>query len=119
MKKLPGKKVSRPPTGAAGWVIKLAHFPYDWRRAKAVLGRERGHWGVDPRNHYQRDVSRWQEVEHRQRRPRSALNLALPRNALLALLPFAPGEPLDQYLNPYHSHPAHARNLLLCARPVL
>ena len=79
----------------------------------------RGHWGVETRNHYKRAVSLWQEDAHRHRRPRAALNLALTRNALLAIIPFEPGEPLDQYLNHYHSHPAHALNLLLRARPVL
>ena len=74
---------------------------------------------METRNHDKRDVSLWQEDEPRHRRPRAALHLALSRNALPASIPFEPGEPLDQYLNHYHSHPAHALNLLRRARPGL
>ena len=79
----------------------------------------RGHWSVENRNHHKRDASAWQEDHHRHRRPKAALNLALTRNALLAIIPFEQGEPLAQYFELYHRHPAKALNLILNARPVL
>jgi len=79
----------------------------------------REHWSVENRNHYKRDASAWQEDRHRHRRPNAALNLALTRNALLAIIPFEQGEPLAHFFELYHRHPAKALNLILQARPVL
>ena len=79
----------------------------------------RGHWSVENRNHHKRDASAWQEDRHRHRRPNAALNLALTRNALLALIPFEQGEPLAHFFELYHRHPAKALNLILHARPAL
>ena len=79
----------------------------------------RGHWSVETRNHYKRDASVWQEDRHRHRKPNAALNLALTRNVLLALIPFAQGEPLAQFFECYHRHPPRALRLILEARPVL
>ena len=52
----------------------------------------RGHWSVENRNHHKRDASAWQEDRHRHRKPNAALNLALTRNVLLALIPPAVSE---------------------------
>jgi predicted transposase YbfD/YdcC len=79
----------------------------------------REHWSVENRNHFKRDTSAWQEDHHRHRRPKAALNLALTRNALLAIIPFEQGEPLSHFFELYHRHPAKALNLILHARPVL
>lgn len=79
----------------------------------------RGHWSVENRNHHKRDASAWQEDRHRHRRPKAALNLALTRNALLAIIPFQQGEPLAHFFELYHRHPAKALNLILHSRPVL
>jgi predicted transposase YbfD/YdcC len=79
----------------------------------------REHWSVENRNHFKRDTSAWQEDHHRHRRPKAALNLALTRNALLAIIPFEEGEPLSHFFELYHRHPAKALNLILHARPVL
>jgi len=79
----------------------------------------RGHWSIENRNHHKRDASAWQEDRHRHRRPRAALNLALTRNALLAIIPFQQGESLAHFFELYHRHPAIALNLILQARPVL
>jgi predicted transposase YbfD/YdcC len=47
----------------------------------------RGHWGgVEIRNHWRRDAV-WGEDRSRTRRPTALANLAVLRNALLALLP--------------------------------
>ena len=79
----------------------------------------RGHWSIENRNHHKRDASAWQEDRHRHRRPHAAMNLALTRNALLALIPFQQGEPLAHFFELYHRHPAIALNLILHSRPVL
>ena len=79
----------------------------------------REHWSIENRNHHKRDASAWQEDRHRHRRPKAALNLALTRNALLAIIPFQQGEPLAHFFELYHRHPAQALNLILHARPVL
>lgn len=79
----------------------------------------RNHWGVENRNHHKRDASAWQEDRHRHRRDNAALNLALTRNALLAIIPFEQGVPLAHFFELFHRHPAHALNLILHSRPVL
>lgn len=85
------------------------------RSTKAV----REHWSVENRNHHKRDASAWQEDRHRHRRPNAALNLALTRNALLAIIPFEQGVPLAHFFELYHRSPSKALNLILTARPVL
>jgi len=40
-----------------------------------------------PGGHWKRDASQWREDACRLRRPKAARNFALPRNALLALIP--------------------------------
>lgn len=79
----------------------------------------RGHWSVENRNHHKRDASAWQEDRHRHRRPNAALNLALTRNALLAIIPFEQGQPLAHFFELYHRHPAKAIHLILQATPVV
>ena len=85
------------------------------RAANAV----RQHWSVENRNHHKRDASAWQEDRHRHRKPNAALNLALTRNVLLALIPFEEGQPLGHFFEAYHRHPRHALRLILKASPVL
>ena len=85
-------------------------------RAAAAV---RGHWSVENRNHHKRDASAWQEDRHRHRRPNAALNLALTRNVLLALIPFEEGQPLAHFFEIYHRHPHHALRLILKAQPVV
>jgi predicted transposase YbfD/YdcC len=79
----------------------------------------RQHWSVENRNHYKRDASPWQEDRHRHRKPNAALNLALTRNVLLALIPVDHNQPLAHFFELYHRHPRQALQLLLNARPVL
>jgi hypothetical protein len=79
----------------------------------------RGHWSIENRNHHKRDASAWQEDRHRHRRPNAALNLALTRNALLAIIPFEQGQPMAQFFELYHRHPAKALHLILNVRPIL
>jgi predicted transposase YbfD/YdcC len=85
------------------------------RAANAV----RQHWSVENRNHHKRDASAWQEDRHRHRKPNAALNLALTRNVLLAMIPFEEGQPLGHFFEAYHRHPRQALRLILKASPVL
>jgi predicted transposase YbfD/YdcC len=85
------------------------------RSTKAV----RQHWSVENRNHHKRDASAWQEDKHRHRKSPAALNLALTRNILLAIIPFEAGQPLAHFFEHYHRHPHLALRLILNALPVL
>jgi predicted transposase YbfD/YdcC len=89
------------------------------REKARAAGAVRGHWSVENRNHYKRDASAWQEDRHRHRKPNAALNLALTRNVLLALIPIEAGKPLGHFFERYHRHPPHALRLILRAKPVL
>ena len=89
------------------------------REKKRATDAVRQHWSVENRNHHKRDASAWQEDRHRHRKPNAALNLALTRNVLLALIPFEQGQPLAHFFEQYHRHPHHALRLILNARPVL
>lgn len=66
----------------------------------------RGHWaGVEIRNHWRRDAL-WGEDRSRTRNPSALANLALVRNALLALIPDHFGAtPLKQLHEDLHSDP--------------
>ena len=91
------------------------HAEEKFRSAAAV----REHWSVENRNHHKRDSSAWQEDRHRHRKPNAALNLALTRNVLLAIIPFEEGQPLADFFELYHRHPRQALHLILNAPPVL
>ena len=98
----------------------IRHFltSLDHEQDKRIGRAVRGHWGIENRNHYKRDTSLWQEDAHRHRRINIAQNLALTRNALLAVMPFAEGVPLSSCFEVYQRHPAKALQLILHARPV-
>jgi hypothetical protein len=78
----------------------------------------RGHWSVENLNHYKRDTCLWQEDGHRHRRVNIAQNLALTRNALLAIIPFGPDQPLSSYFEFYQRHQVKAIHLILHSAPV-
>lgn len=84
-----------------------AHTPAQWQ---ALV---RGHWGgVEIRNHWRRDAI-WGEDGSRTRNATALANLALLRNALLALLPeHFPHIPLPQIKERLHSHPAACLRVL-------
>jgi predicted transposase YbfD/YdcC len=73
----------------------------------------RGHWaGVEIRNHWRRD-SLWGEDRSRTRKPWALANLALLRNALLAIIPaHFPNLPLKQVFERLHSNPSAALSVL-------
>ena len=78
----------------------------------------RGQWSVENLNHYKRDTSLWREDDHRHRRVNIAQNLALTRNALLAIIPFGEDEPLSSCFEKYQRYPAKAIQLILHSAPV-
>ena len=78
----------------------------------------RGHWSVENLNHYKRDTCLWREDDHRHRRVNTAQNLALTRNALLAIIPFCVGEPLSSWFEIYQRNPAKAIQLIFHAAPI-
>ncbi len=82
--------------------------------AKAV----RGHWMVENANHYKHDTCQWREDDHRHRRINVAQNLALTRNALLAIIPFGDEQNLRTLLDEYHRNPGKAIHLILHAHPI-
>jgi hypothetical protein len=64
----------------------LSSAPPEQYRPQQWLGLIRGHWaGVEIRNHWRRDVL-FGEDQSRSRNPNLLANMALIRNALLALL---------------------------------
>jgi predicted transposase YbfD/YdcC len=78
-----------------------AYSPAQWQHLI------RGHWaGVEIRNHWRRDAI-WGEDRSRTRNPNALANLALLRNALLALLPeHYPDISHSEIHERLHSHPA-------------
>ena len=92
--------------------------PRGGRREGRAGEAARGHWSIENRNHYKRDASAWREDDHRHRKPNAALNLALTRNALLALIPFEENEPLALYFELYSRDRSKAIALLLRAEPL-
>jgi predicted transposase YbfD/YdcC len=89
--------------------------PAEKQRIPAAV---RGHWSVENLNHYKRDTSLWREDDHRHRRVNIAQNLALTRNALLAIIPFGADEPLSGWFEIYQRKPAKAIQLILRAAPI-
>lgn len=75
-------------------------------RAEQGLGLIRGHWdGVEVRNHWRHDAL-LDEDGSRSRNARLLANVALIRNALLALLAeHHPDQPLPELLEHFHSRP--------------
>lgn len=85
----------------------LSSAERDERTPEQWQGLVRGHWGgVEIRNHWRRDAL-WGEDRSRTRNPTALANLALLRNALLALLPDHFGATsLKEIHEELHSKPA-------------
>ena len=91
----------------------LSSCPPGKYRPEQWLGLIRGHWGgVEVRNHWRRDALLGED-DSRSRHPHLLANVALIRNALLALLAdHHPDLPLPELLEQLHSRPARCLNLL-------
>ena len=90
----------------------------DQCRQKRAAKSVREHWSVENKNHYKRDTCQWREDDHRHRRPKAAQNLALTRNALLAIIPYDEQTPLSAKLDEYQSYPNRALKLVRQAHPI-
>ena len=77
----------------------------------------RSHWSAENKNHHKRDHHVWQEDRHRHRRANIAQNLALTRNALLAIIPFDEKNNLPTLIIDYSDRKQLAINLILKAHP--
>ncbi len=77
----------------------------------------RAHWSVENKNHHKRDHHVWQEDRHRHRRGNIARNLALTRNALLAIIPFDEDKNLPSLIVDYQDRKQLAIDLIMKATP--
>lgn len=81
----------------------------------AAIGRE--HWSVENKNHWRKDATAWREDRSARRTPRGARNLALLRNAILALIEPGRHPSLNQAFLHYADHRAEALRLIIHASP--
>lgn len=85
----------------------------------ARLGTDaREHWSVENKNHHKRDHHVWQEDRHRHRRVNIAQNLALTRNALLAIIPFDEKNNLPSLIVGYQDRKQQAIDLIPKTTPL-
>jgi len=77
----------------------------------------RGHWSVENLNHWKRDATYWREDRAPKRNPRGAKNLALLRNALLAVIPFERFDSLNDAFDHYRDNRAKSVQLIKSAPP--
>lgn len=78
----------------------------------------RGHWSVENLNHWKRDATTWREDRSPKRSARGAKNLALLRNALLAVIPFEDFHSLNDAFETYFKKTHKAVSLILFAAPI-
>ncbi len=77
----------------------------------------REHWSVENLNHWKRDASYWREDRSPKRNPRGAKNLALIRNALLAIIPFEEFDSLNDAFDYYRDHREKSVRIIKTAPP--
>ena len=78
----------------------------------------REHWSVENQNHWKRDATTWREDRSPKRNARGAKNLALLRNALLAVIPFEDFHSLNDAFETYLKKTHKAVSLILFAQPI-
>lgn len=78
---------------------------------------ERGHWSVENLNHWKRDATYWREDRAPKRNSKGAKNLALLRNALLAVIPFELFNSLNDAFDYYRDNRAKSLKLIKTAPP--
>jgi len=77
----------------------------------------REHWSVENLNHWKRDATYWREDRAPQRNPRGAKNLALLRNALLAVIPFESFDSLNDAFDYYRDNRGQSLKIIKTASP--
>lgn len=81
----------------------------------AEIGRR--HWSVENKNHWRKDATVWREDRGTRRKPRGAKNLALLRNAILAIIEPGLHDSLNQTFLHYADHRTEALRLITKAAP--
>ncbi len=77
----------------------------------------RGHWSVENKNHWKKDATLWREDRGSRRKAKGAKNLALLRNAILAIIPPDEHASLNQAFLHYADHRTDAIRLLTRMTP--
>ena len=77
----------------------------------------REHWSVENLNHWKRDSTYWREDRAPKRNPRGAKNLALFRNALLAIIPFESFGSLNDAFDYYRDNRGKSLKIIKTASP--
>ena len=77
----------------------------------------RGHWSVENKNHWKKDASLWREDRGTRRKAKGARNLALLRNAILALIRQEEHASLNHAFLHYADHRPAAIRLLTQSLP--
>jgi predicted transposase YbfD/YdcC len=97
------------------------HFITTLRESDAsharLAGIVRGHWSVENKNHWRKDATVWREDRCVRRKPKGAKNLALLRNAILALIDPDQHASLNQAFLHYADHRAEAIRLITKSTP--
>lgn len=87
------------------------------RTHKQLAAIIRQHWSVENLNHWKRDSSMWREDRSSLRCAKGAKNLALLRNAALAILPFEQHSSLNAAFDHYRDYRGKSLKLIKNARP--
>lgn len=82
-----------------------------------LLKMVRGQWSVENLNHWKRDATYWREDKAPKRNPKGAKNLALMRNALLAVIPFEEFDSLNDAFDTYRDNRDKSVKLIRNASP--
>jgi len=77
----------------------------------------REHWSVENLNHWKRDATYWREDRAPKRNPRGVKNLALLRNALLAIIPFESFDSLNDAFDYYREEQGESLKIIKTASP--
>ncbi|MDP3849703.1 MAG: ISAs1 family transposase [Hydrogenophaga sp.] len=77
----------------------------------------RGHWSVENKNHWKKDATLWREDRGVRRKAKGARNLALLRNAILALIRPEEHASLNHAFLHYADHRPDAIRLLTQTQP--
>jgi hypothetical protein len=72
---------------------------------------------VENKNHWRKDATVWREDRSTRRKPRGAKNLALLRNAILAIIEPGLHDSLNQTFLHYADHRTEALRLITKAAP--
>lgn len=104
-----------------GFKSETRYFVTSLEEGKASHARlaeiARGHWSVENKNHWKKDASLWREDRGVRRKAKGARNLALLRNAILALIRPYEHASLNHAFLHYSDHRPAAIRLLIQTPP--